>query len=91
MRRDAGEKFYIEGGNVFKANGKVIPPEEPIFILRGRDNRALPLLKTYYESCRTAGCNSWQLTGIEKAIDAFRSFSKDHSGRMKEPGVTKGV
>ena len=91
MRRMLADKFYIEGGNVFKANGEPIPPEEPIFILRGRDNRALPLLKTYYEMCRVAGCNSWQLEGVRKAIDAFRSFSKDHSDRMKEPGVTKGA
>lgn len=91
MRRDAGEGYYIEGGNVFKANGVPVPPEEPIFIIRGRDKRALPLLKAYYEMCRVAGCNSWLLGGVGKAIDAFRSFSKDHSDRMKEPGVTKGA
>ena len=91
MRRMVGRKFYIENGNVFKTNGEPVPPEEPIFILRGRDNRALPLLKTYHEMCRLAGCNIWQLEGIAKMIDEFRSFSQDHSDRMKEPGVTKGL
>lgn len=90
MRRDAGGKFYIEAGDVFKANGEVIPSEEPIFILRGRDKVALDLLKEYHRRCLQTGCNTWQLEGVERAIGAFRTFSRIHQDRMKEPGVTKG-
>jgi hypothetical protein len=91
VRRGLGSKFFIEDGNLFKNNGQLVPPEEPVFLLRARDNLAVPLLKEYHELCGRAGCNDWQLQGVEKTISEFEAFSRKNLSKMKQPGKTKGA
>jgi len=73
------------------SNNEVIPDDEPIFILRARDEQAVKTLKFYHEVCRKHDCNDHHLLGIEIAIDRFIQFATDSPERMKEPGITKGV
>ncbi len=60
------------------------PVEEPIFVLRGRDKRALPTIISYLDNqSHRAPVN--HIEGIKRAIAQFEQFSDEHSNLMKEP------
>jgi hypothetical protein len=54
---------------VKRSNGEVIPYDEPIFILRGRDHLAIDLLEQYYALCNDDGCTDYQLNAINQSGD----------------------
>lgn len=84
-------KFHIEGEKIIKTpNGEVLPEDEPLFLLRGRDNLALDALLEYRQTCIEAGCTEYQIEGINNRIHAFEKFAIEHSERMKQPGITRG-
>ncbi len=70
-------------------SGQEIPEDEPLFLLRARDNNALSMLYAYLEICTHAGCNDLHAAGIRQVISEFERFQSDHPERMKEPGVTR--
>ena len=63
--------------------------EEPVFIIRGRDNLAVRALLAYREIAEINGCNDYLLDGVDDSIYKFKCFANDHPGRMKQPGVTR--
>jgi hypothetical protein len=90
MRKLDG-KFHIENDQIIKtSNGEIIPEDEPVFLFRGRDNIALELLYNYRDLCIDHNCTEYQISGVERAINLFEEFSKNHPKRMKQPGITLG-
>lgn len=71
-----------DGKIVNRTSGRVIPDDEPIFILRARDIHAVAAMAYYAELC-----------SIEKHVDVvnsriadFERFAELHVDRMQEPG-----
>ncbi len=89
--RKLNDRFSIHNEELIKtSNGQAIPPEEPIFILRGRDRLAAQTLVQYRMLCEMDGCNQEHLDDIHKAILEFEQFSRQYYDRMKQPNITKG-
>ena len=78
-------------GLIKKSNNEPIPEDEPIFIIRGRDTLAVPLLKAYRSMSEVSGCTDYHIKGISEVIGCFQKFAREHSDRMKQPGITKGL
>ena len=70
-------------------SGEAIPDDEPLFLLRGRDVLALPLLKHYAQLSGTIGCNSLHMEGLRLLINTFNAFRNQHPERMKQPTSSK--
>lgn len=77
--------------------GAPVPLDEPLFLLRGRDQNAIAALSRYYIACARDHCcdeiiceqcaeSGLHLAGIAKVIAAFVLFSQEHPERMKQPG-----
>jgi hypothetical protein len=89
MRKLDG-KFHIEGEAIVKtSSGEVLPEDEPLFFLRGRDRLALAALTHYRVLCVLDGCNDYQLAGIDERIAAFEEYAALRP--TKQPGVTRGA
>jgi hypothetical protein len=89
--RQIDPKFHIENDEIVKtSNGILIPKEEPLMLVRGRDKLALPLLYYYYNLSIDEGCTLYHLDGVWERINAFTQFAKEFQGRMKQPGCTLG-
>jgi len=59
-------------------------PDEPLFILRGRDKRAAGPIKHYQDhQARTAPNN--HMAAIGKALQAFTDYRNANAEKMKEP------
>lgn len=75
-------KYKIENNRLVKrSDGVPIPDDEPLFILRGQDIKALPLLLAYNIICQ----NLKHIAGIVESIGDFTRFRDNHPERMKEP------
>lgn len=70
------------------SNGEAIPEDEPLFLARGRDNLALPMLAYFQTLC--AGCSDYQIRANAETIAKFTRFRQEHPERMKQPGITRG-
>ena len=73
------------------SNGQPIPEDEPLFLTRGRDHLALPLLAHFQKLCAEDGCTDYQIQGNAEAIAEFAKFRDEHPERMKQPGITRGL
>lgn len=71
----------IDGRIVNRHTGEAIPDDEPIFIFRARDKRAVPALLEYADLCRDPG----HVAAIQKRVKHFRAFASRHPERMKLP------
>jgi hypothetical protein len=74
-----------------RVSGEPIPDDEPLFLLRARDQLALMCLQDYLFSCESKHCKPSHLAGIREMIAKFARFAADHTDRMKQPGVTGDV
>jgi len=75
-------KYKIQGDRLVKRNTEVpIPDDEPLFILRAQDRKALPALLAYLMILD----NIDHKANVKKSVDDFRQFQFDHPERMKEP------
>lgn len=72
------------------SNGDAIPDDEPLFLLRARDNLALPLL-CYFQTLCAGCCTDYQIKANAEAIAEFARFRDEHPERMKQPGITRGL
>jgi hypothetical protein len=92
-----GSKYGIEVRNgepviVKVATGEPIPDDEPLILFRARDALALPgALYPYQTLCFADGCTDFHLAGVRNRVLAFEEFHHDHPGRMKQPGITRGL
>jgi hypothetical protein len=62
----------------------VFPEDEPLFILRAQDRRALAAIREYYAQCMNV-CDQNHLDAIEKAMSDFDKFRQTYPDRMKIP------
>lgn len=58
--------------------------DEPLFILRGRDKRAIAAIRFYHDhQSPSAPVN--HMDAIGKAIRSFDAYREQHPGELKEP------
>jgi len=89
--RKVNSRFHTDGEQIVKtSNGQPVPPEEPVFILRGRDNLALGILTVYTIMAKINGCNNQFLEEMTVPLKEFEDFAKKYPSLMKQPGVTGG-
>lgn len=91
-------KFYIEvplnmdgqlsGNPVLVGQSGIVPDDEPLFILRGRDLAALPTLHDYKANAYDAGATDEHLSAINKRIEVFRQFFEQKEDRLKIPDTS---
>jgi len=75
-------KYKIENNRlVRRSDGVPVPDDEPLFILRAQDIKALPIILAYKIICR----DITHIAGIVKSIEDFTRFRDSHPDRMKEP------
>ena len=75
-------KYKIENNKlVRRCDGVPVPEDEPLFILRAQDIKALPILLGYHVICQ----NLSHQAGIVKSIKDFTDFRDMNPDRMKEP------
>lgn len=73
-------RVTLQGKLANRFTGKPIPDEEPLFILRGQDILALPILCHYRDLLPTE-----RRASAEERILAFSAFGDAHPGRLKLP------
>lgn len=82
-------KFSTDGVRIFNTvSGEVIPDDEPLFLLRGRDDYALVAIHAYQAATEDV-CNELHKAGIQQVREKFCQFAAEHPERMKQPGVTR--
>jgi len=75
-------KYEIKDGKIVKRRNEVpIPDDEPLFIFRAKDRKALAALVAYNMICDKIK----QRESITKSIFDFREFQEKHPERMGEP------
>lgn len=60
------------------------PPDEPLFVLRARDKRALGAVR-FYRDHQSQQAPSNHLDGVDKAYRQFRVFADENPDLMREP------
>jgi hypothetical protein len=84
-------KFHVAGSQIIKtSSGEVIPEDEPLVLMRGRDRLMVATLLYYRKLCVLYGCNDYQLGLVDQLVDRFTAYASDPR-RMKQPGVTRGA
>jgi hypothetical protein len=86
MSRNIDGKFFIDGEQIVSRHGNVVPEDEPLFLLRARDENAILTLKAYRDICHVRACPWEHVVGIEDTIRLFERFRRENPERMKEPG-----
>lgn len=69
------------------ATGVPIPSDEPVFIFRAKDLRALKAIDRYREDVSDGG-NAAHANAVAVRCEDFARFRKRHPDRMKEPDTT---
>jgi hypothetical protein len=87
--RKLNDMFHIDGERLVKtSNGQPVPDDEPVFVLRARDQAAVPTLLAYIDECRKLGTPADR---IEALVDVEREFFRfSIRGTTKVPGTTHG-
>lgn len=82
-------KYGISGAQIVNTvSGEVIPEDEPLFLLRGRDHNAIVAINAYQGACESE-CNELHMAGIQQVREKFCQFAANHPERMKQPGITR--
>ena len=75
-------KYKIMDGKLVKRIGeKPIPEEEPVFIFRAKDRKALAAMVAYSLILD----NLDQKAEVTKSVNDFRRFQEEHPEKMAEP------
>ena len=75
-------KYTTDGASIInRASGKPIPAEEPVFIFRARDRKALVALSAY----AGAVSNTDHFWAVKRRMDDFRRFESKNPTLMKDP------
>lgn len=75
-------KYKILDGHLVKRIGEIpVPVDEPLFILRAKDRKALPALLAYNMILD----NLDQKFEVTKSINDFREFQEKNPEKMGEP------
>lgn len=105
-RRELTPHFHIEARRYLSSgtisvevvkttSGDPIHNDEPLFLLRGRDSLAAPLLLCYKALIEATHypdpvAKKEHLYSNDKTREAFEVFAHEHAGRMKLPNITRG-
>lgn len=82
MRPEQDPKYEAWNGRIInRKTRKQIPDDEPVFILRAKDWRAINALRTYMMSCE----NEEHKAAVSQRMHDFNKFRREHSEEMKEP------
>ncbi len=82
MRVSQEPKYDVRDGRIVeRQTGDPIPDDEPVFIFRGKDSRALTALTAYYAAITDQG----HAKAVAARIEEFKAFARAHPRRMKEP------
>jgi len=75
-------KYKISGDSLVNKNtGIAIPDDEPLFVFRAQDKKALAALVAYQKVCDFGKHRRL----LDERIEAFRQFVKDNPEKMKDP------
>lgn len=75
-------KYTIKDGQIVKKSNQVpIPDDEPLFVFRAKDRKALAALVAYHMILD----NLDQMEEVQKSINDFRRFQEEHPEKMGEP------
>jgi len=75
-------KYKIQDNKLVKRDGEVpVPDDEPLFVLRAQDRKALATLSYYIALLDILEHKS----EVMNSINDFRAFQEKHPERMKEP------
>lgn len=75
-------KYMIMDGQLVKRSNQVkVPDNEPVFIFRAKDRKALPILVAYNMILD----NLDQKAQVTKSINDFRRFQEEYPEKMAEP------
>jgi len=90
--RKLNAMFHIddEGHLIKTSNNSIVPEDEPLFVLRGRDALAIETLHHYVALMAGSGGDPQRMLELGYVVHDFRKFSENHPERMKQPGVTRG-
>ncbi len=90
--RNIDSKFAVStDGKIYKkSNDEIVPDDEPLFLLRGRDVLAVELLHAYLAISQKANCKGYHFFKLGETVAGFLKFRKDHPERMKIPSITEG-
>jgi len=83
-------KYRAEGDQIIHPSGEAVPEDEPLFLLRGKDQFGLSALRAYMTICKAHHCSKYHLEGLRKIMDDFGRFKRNNPDRMKQPGRTGG-
>ncbi len=94
--RDIDKKYHavvIDGSPeiVKKTTAEPIPLDEPLFLIRARDQLAVKALMSYLRLCEVDGCTDYQLSAMREIINEFIDWQARNKSKLKQPGITKGL
>ncbi len=82
MKESQEPKYDVRDGRIIRRHtGEPIPDDEPVFIFRAKDRRALTGLTAYY----AAITNPDHARAVAARIESFKAFAAGHPERMREP------
>jgi hypothetical protein len=82
MRTAQEPKYDVRDGRIVnRRTGQPILDDEPIFVFRAKDRRALTALTAYY----AAITNPEHAKAVAVRIESFKAFAAAHPERMREP------
>jgi CII-binding regulator of phage lambda lysogenization HflD len=69
----------------------IIPSDEPVFLMRAKDNCALNTLHTYLTELVKRHANTEMLAAVNETINAFARFAIDNPKKMHLPNIGTAV
>lgn len=91
--RQIDSKYAVVDGDIvttrqghYSKPGDIIPLDEPLFLLRGRDTKAVETLTRYAELSAIESCCNAHMQNVLLIRTQFEIFAKDNPERMRTSG-----
>lgn len=90
--RKLNDMFHVDDQLrlVKTSNGEVVPEDEPLFVLRGRDSIAVDAIFLYLLRCKHRGVPKDRLDALKGVLREFLKYKMSHPEALKLPGITHG-
>lgn len=85
--RTIGSKYRVTGQIIRTANNTVIPDDEPLMLLRGRDRLLPETLDFYLRLRQQTGMTEDQLSDLKTQIKNIKQWQASHPDRLNTPSV----
>lgn len=63
----------------------LIPDDEPVFTIRGKDLLASQAIRTWMAAAEEAGVNQQKMDGVNEHLEAIERFQLEHPERCQIP------